>query len=122
MSFLDMKFALLFLQTAYNLLQQEVSLIVFPMILKSAVGSGMILHLWHVNPNLVLRGFIDSQNNDADSIVRIVEICQELKVVKCVFFILDVFLIDRFHDFSLNLNFVKISCSNFPWAPLVTLQ
>lgn len=81
MSSLDMKFALLFLQTAYNLLQQEVSLIVFPMILKSAVGSGMILHLWHVNPNLVLRGFVDSQNNDADSIVRIVDICQELKVV-----------------------------------------
>ena len=81
MSSLDMKFALLFLQTAYNLLQQEVSLIVFLMIVKSGVGSGMILHLWHVNPNLVLRGFIDSQNNDADSIVRIVDICQELKVV-----------------------------------------
>lgn len=76
-----MKFALLFLQTAYNLLQQEVSLIVFLMIVKSGVGSGMILHLWHVNPNLVLRGFVDSQNNDADSIVRIVDICQELKVV-----------------------------------------
>ena len=81
MSFLDMKFALLFLQTAYNLLQQEVSLIVFLMIVKSGVGSGMILHLWHVNPNLVLRGFVDSQNNDADSIIRIVDICQELKVV-----------------------------------------
>ncbi|KAL3009797.1 hypothetical protein AAZX31_07G103500 [Glycine max] len=72
------------INTAYNLLQQEVSLIVFPMILKSAVGSGMILHLWHVNPNLVLRGFIDSQNNDADSIVRIVEICQELKILSSV--------------------------------------
>ncbi|RZC02395.1 CCR4-NOT transcription complex subunit 1 isoform C [Glycine soja] len=72
------------INTAYNLLQQEVSLIVFPMILKSAVGSGMILHLWHVNPNLVLRGFIDSQNNDAGSIVRIVEICQELKILSSV--------------------------------------
>lgn len=69
------------MQTAYNLLQQEVSPIVFPMIVKSAVGSGMILHLWHVNPNLVFRGIIDSQNNDADSIIRIVDICQELKVV-----------------------------------------
>ncbi|TKY68978.1 CCR4-NOT transcription complex subunit 1 [Spatholobus suberectus] len=72
------------INTAYNLLQREVSLIVFPMILKSAVGSGMILHLWHVNPNLVLRGFIDSQNNDADSIIRVVDICQELKILSSV--------------------------------------
>ncbi|XP_020232404.1 CCR4-NOT transcription complex subunit 1 isoform X1 [Cajanus cajan] len=70
--------------TAYNLLLREVSLIVFPMIVKSAVGSGMILHLWHVNPSLVLRGFIDSQNNDADSIIRIVDICQELKILSSV--------------------------------------
>ncbi|KAK7386118.1 hypothetical protein VNO78_26091 [Psophocarpus tetragonolobus] len=72
------------INTAYNLLQQEVSPIVFPMVVKSAVGSGMILHLWHVNPNLVLRGFIDSQNNDSDSIIRIVDICQELKILSSV--------------------------------------
>ncbi|KAL5134617.1 CCR4-NOT transcription complex subunit 1 [Glycine soja] len=72
------------INTAYNLLQQEVSLIVFLMIVKSGVGSGMILHLWHVNPNMVLRGFVDSQNNDADSIVRIVDICQELKILSSV--------------------------------------
>ncbi|CAJ1948186.1 unnamed protein product [Sphenostylis stenocarpa] len=72
------------INTAYNLLQQEVSLIVFPMIVKSSVGSGMILHLWHVNPNLVFRGIIDSQNNDADSIIRIVDICQELKILSSV--------------------------------------
>jgi CCR4-NOT transcription complex subunit 1 len=72
---------LLYLQTAYNLFQREVSMIVFPMIVKSAVGSGIILHLWHVNPNLVMRGFVDCLNNDADGISRIVDICQELKVV-----------------------------------------
>ncbi|XP_027908150.1 CCR4-NOT transcription complex subunit 1 isoform X1 [Vigna unguiculata] len=72
------------INTAYNLLQQEVSPIVFPLIVKSAVGSGMILHLWHVNPNLVFRGIIDSQNNDADSIIRIVDICQELKILSSV--------------------------------------
>ncbi|KAL9303652.1 hypothetical protein ACSQ67_020915 [Phaseolus vulgaris] len=72
------------INTAYNLLQQEVSLIVFPMIVKSAVGSGMILHLWHVNPNLVFRGIIDSQNHDSDSIIRIVDICQELKILSSV--------------------------------------
>ncbi|CAL5195221.1 unnamed protein product [Lathyrus oleraceus] len=67
--------------TTYNLFQREVSLIVFPMIVKSDVGSGMILHLWHINPNLVLRGFMDSQNDDVGSIVRIVDICQELKIL-----------------------------------------
>lgn len=68
------------LQTTYNLLQHEVALIVFPIMLKNVVGSGMILHLWHVNPNLVLHGIIYSQNNDLDSSVRIVEVCEELKV------------------------------------------
>ncbi|KAK7287009.1 hypothetical protein RJT34_22414 [Clitoria ternatea] len=72
------------ISTAYSLLQREVSLIVFPMIIKSTVGSGMILHLWHVNPNLVLRGIMDCQNSDADSIVRIVDICQELKILSSV--------------------------------------
>ncbi|KAJ1439436.1 CCR4-NOT transcription complex subunit 1, TTP binding domain, partial [Sesbania bispinosa] len=72
------------INTTYNLLQREVSLIVFPMIVKSSVGSGMILHLWHVNPNLVLRGFMDSLNSDVDSITRIVDICQELKILSSV--------------------------------------
>ncbi|XP_061369489.1 uncharacterized protein LOC133312337 [Gastrolobium bilobum] len=72
------------INTAYNLFQHEVCLIAFPMIVKSAVGNGMILHLWHVNPNLVLRGFIYSQNNDVDSITRIVDICQELKILSSV--------------------------------------
>ncbi|WJX85826.1 hypothetical protein P8452_68221 [Trifolium repens] len=70
--------------TTYNLFQREVSLIVFPMIVKSDVGSGMILHLWHINPNLVRRGFMDSQNRDVDSIMRIVDICQELKILSPV--------------------------------------
>lgn len=68
------------MQTAYNLLQYEVSFTVFPVIVKNAMNSGMILHLWHVNPNLVLRGFIDSLNFDPDCMTRILEICQELKV------------------------------------------
>ncbi|XP_073219959.1 uncharacterized protein [Cicer arietinum] len=70
--------------TTYNLFQREVSLTVFPMIVKSDVGSGMILHLWHINPNLVLRGFMDSQNDDVESITRIVDICQELKILSPV--------------------------------------
>ena len=48
--------------------------------LRNRLGSGLILQLWHVNPNLVLRGFVDAQNSDPDCIVRILDICQELKV------------------------------------------
>ncbi|KAF7825292.1 CCR4-NOT transcription complex subunit 1 isoform X1 [Senna tora] len=79
------------INTAYNLLQHEVSLIVFPMILKSSIGSGMILHLWHVNPNLVLRGILDCQTNDVDSITRILDICQELKILSSVLEIIPYF-------------------------------
>lgn len=68
------------MQTAYNLLQYEVSLTIFPIIVKHTMGSGMILHLWHINPNLVLRGFVDSLNYDPDSMTRILDVCQELKV------------------------------------------
>ncbi|KAI4354776.1 hypothetical protein L6164_003615 [Bauhinia variegata] len=70
--------------TVYNLLQHEVSLIAFPMIVKGAVGSGVIGYLWNVNPNLVLRGVIDSQNNDLDCITRILDIFQELKILLSV--------------------------------------
>ncbi|KAK4267898.1 hypothetical protein QN277_024622 [Acacia crassicarpa] len=79
------------INTTYNLLQHEVSLIVFPMMLKNVVGSGMILHLWHVNPNLVLRGIIDSQNNDIESATRIVDICQELKILQSILEIIPAF-------------------------------
>ncbi|XP_059434806.1 uncharacterized protein LOC132167794 isoform X1 [Corylus avellana] len=70
--------------TAYNLLQYEVTFSVFPVIVKNAMNSGMLLHLWHVNPNMVLRGFIDALNSDPDSMTRILEICQELKIISAV--------------------------------------
>ncbi|XP_038898360.1 CCR4-NOT transcription complex subunit 1 [Benincasa hispida] len=67
--------------TAYNLLQYEVSFSVFPLLLRNPLGSDLIFQLWHLNPNLVLRGFVDAQNSDPDSMVRIVDICQELKIL-----------------------------------------
>lgn len=73
------KFCVLF-QTAYNLLQYEVSFTVFPNIVKNGMGNGMIHHLWRVNPNFVLRGFVDSVSCDPDSMTRILDVCQELKV------------------------------------------
>ncbi|KAM1157154.1 hypothetical protein FF1_027788 [Malus domestica] len=70
--------------TLYNLLQYEVSYTVFPMMVKNATGSGIINHLWHINTSLVLRGFMDSHNCDPDSIARILDICQELKILSSV--------------------------------------
>lgn len=67
--------------TAYNLLQCEVCSIVFPLIVGNTVGSGMILHLWRVNQKLVLRGFIDMIKTNQGNMLRILDICQELKIL-----------------------------------------
>ncbi|KAK9910902.1 hypothetical protein M0R45_034838 [Rubus argutus] len=72
------------INTPYNLLQYEVSFIVFPMIVKNVMGNGMIIHLWHTNTSLVLRGFVDAHNSDPDSMTRILDICQELKILSSV--------------------------------------
>ncbi|KAG8653698.1 CCR4-NOT transcription complex subunit 1-like isoform X2 [Manihot esculenta] len=72
------------INTSYNLLQYEVSIKVFPMLIKSSAGSGMILYLWHVNPSLVLRGFVDSHNIEPDCMTKILDICQELKILSSV--------------------------------------
>ncbi|XP_031390313.1 CCR4-NOT transcription complex subunit 1 isoform X2 [Punica granatum] len=70
--------------TAYNLIQLEVSFTVFPMIMKNVAGLGMILYLWHVNPIFVLRGYADAVSLDPDCMTRILDICQELKILSPV--------------------------------------
>ncbi|KAM0934312.1 putative CCR4-Not complex component, Not1, MIF4G-like domain superfamily [Dioscorea sansibarensis] len=72
------------ISTAYNLLQYEVSSMVFPIILKDSAKSNIIYHLWRVNPNLVLRGFMDECTADQNSLLRVVDICQELKMLSSV--------------------------------------
>ncbi|KAL2892492.1 CCR4-NOT transcription complex subunit 1 [Bienertia sinuspersici] len=72
------------IHTTYNLLQHEVSSIVLPMIIANAGSKGVILHLWHINHYLVLRGFADVLANDSDSIHRILDICQETKILNHV--------------------------------------
>ncbi|KAK9274352.1 hypothetical protein L1049_019166 [Liquidambar formosana] len=72
------------INTAYNLLQYEVLSTVFPLVVGNATGNGVILHLWHLNPNLVLRGFIDAHNVNPDNMTRILDICQELKILSPV--------------------------------------
>ncbi|XVF33558.1 hypothetical protein REPUB_Repub17cG0178700 [Reevesia pubescens] len=70
--------------TAYNLLQHDVISTVFPMIIKNALGAGIVLQLWHVNTSLVLRGFVEVHNTEPDSMIRILEICQDLKILLSV--------------------------------------
>ncbi|XP_019161048.1 PREDICTED: CCR4-NOT transcription complex subunit 1 [Ipomoea nil] len=72
------------INTVYNLLQHEISSTVFPMILRNAPGMGMIHYLWHVNPSILVRGFVDAVTIDADNISRVLEACQELKILSPV--------------------------------------
>ncbi|XP_050238653.1 uncharacterized protein LOC126688113 isoform X2 [Mercurialis annua] len=72
------------INTAYQLIQYEVSFTVFPMVMKNASGSGMILYLWHVNPTLVVRGFVDAFYIEPACIIKILDICQELKILSSV--------------------------------------
>lgn len=72
------------IHTAYNLIQHEVSSTLLPRILDNASRKGLILHLWHINPHLVLRGFVDFVAKDSDSINRILDICQETKILNHV--------------------------------------
>ncbi|XP_073064928.1 uncharacterized protein [Primulina eburnea] len=70
--------------TAYNLIQHEVSSAVLPLVLKNVSGNSLILHLWHEHPNMLLRGFIDAMNIDPDNYSRILDACQELKILSPV--------------------------------------
>ncbi|XP_047937913.1 CCR4-NOT transcription complex subunit 1 isoform X1 [Salvia hispanica] len=67
--------------TAYNLIQNEVASAVLPVALKKTSASGLLYTLWHVNRNLLLRGLIDSVNVDPDSVNRIFDAFQEIKVL-----------------------------------------
>ncbi|KAJ6722687.1 CCR4-NOT TRANSCRIPTION COMPLEX [Salix koriyanagi] len=72
------------INTSYNLLQNEVSFTVFPYILKSPAAGGMMLYLWHLNPNLVLRGFVEAGNVESNIMTKILDVCQELKILPSV--------------------------------------
>ncbi|KAF5180416.1 Ccr4-not transcription complex subunit [Thalictrum thalictroides] len=72
------------INTAFNLLQNEVMSTVLPMIVGNGSKSGLILHLWRANPSLVLRGFLDIHNNNPENLNKILVICQDLKILPSV--------------------------------------
>ncbi|KAG6428008.1 hypothetical protein SASPL_112256 [Salvia splendens] len=65
--------------TAYNLIQNEVASAVLPMALKRASTCGLLYTLWHVNQNMLLRGLIETVNLDPDSVTRFLDAFQEIK-------------------------------------------
>ncbi|GER44883.1 transcription regulators [Striga asiatica] len=70
--------------TAYNLIQNEVASAVLPMVLRNASGRGLIFNLWHVKPDLLLRGLIDVMSLDPENVYGILDACQELKILSPV--------------------------------------
>jgi len=66
--------------TAYNLLQFEVLSCAFPAVLKDATKRYVVNLLWHINPCLTLRGFVDS-HSDPSCLLRIVDVCHDLKIL-----------------------------------------
>ncbi|CAN4125895.1 unnamed protein product [Withania somnifera] len=72
------------INTAYNLLQHEVAAAAFPVMLKNAAASGMILHLWRVNTRILCWGFVEALNIDLDNMHKVLDACQELKILSSV--------------------------------------
>ncbi|GFP80906.1 ccr4-not transcription complex subunit 1 [Phtheirospermum japonicum] len=70
--------------TAYNLIQNEVASVVLPMALRNASGNSLVYHLWHVNRSMLLRGLVDAMSLDPENVYRILDACQELKILSPV--------------------------------------
>ncbi|XP_020701272.1 CCR4-NOT transcription complex subunit 1 isoform X2 [Dendrobium catenatum] len=71
------------ISTTYNFLQSEVCSVLFPAMLKDPMKTSLIHYVWRANPNLVLRRFLDVYT-DPSSLLRILDICQELKILATV--------------------------------------
>jgi len=71
------------INTVYNLIQQEVLSCVFPSVVKNTMHSSLMNYLWHINPYLTLRGFVDA-HSDISCLLRTVEICEDLKILATV--------------------------------------
>ncbi|KAJ1296292.1 hypothetical protein BS78_01G288700 [Paspalum vaginatum] len=71
------------INTTYNLIQHEVLACVFPAMVKNTMHSSLMNYLWHINPYLTLRGFVDA-HSDISCLLRTVEICEDLKILATV--------------------------------------
>ncbi|XP_034575639.1 uncharacterized protein [Setaria viridis] len=71
------------INTTYNLIQHEVLSHVFPSMLKNTMHSRLMNYMWHINPYLTLRGFVDA-HSDINCLLRTVEICEDIKILSTV--------------------------------------
>ncbi|KAD3069237.1 hypothetical protein R6Q59_016720 [Mikania micrantha] len=85
-------FGMAHVNTPYNLLQHEVSLAVVPEILKDPSVGSILLHIWHVNRPFLLRALSDALNMDSENITRVLDLCQELKIISPVLDMVPLFL------------------------------
>jgi CCR4-NOT transcription complex subunit 1 len=69
------------INTTSNVLQGEVCSAIFPILFKSAGLINMVHHLWQVNPNFLMRGFIDTLNSDPDRITDFLDLYEDLKIL-----------------------------------------
>ncbi|GAB2232300.1 hypothetical protein Drorol1_Dr00011332, partial [Drosera rotundifolia] len=69
------------INTPYNFLQFEVLSRVFPNIIGDPMGSRTVHHLWHASSSLVLLGFVNILNSNRESTPRVVDICQDIKIL-----------------------------------------
>ncbi|KAL0866576.1 hypothetical protein Bca101_045694 [Brassica carinata] len=72
------------IKTAYNLIQREVVSVILPVLITNSQDSGFLLNLWHQNTELVVWGILNAQNLKSDGILKIIEICHELKIFSVV--------------------------------------
>ncbi|KAJ7514921.1 hypothetical protein O6H91_23G065800 [Diphasiastrum complanatum] len=72
-------------ETEWNLIQSEVFFALFPSFLGNNPNNSVILHqLWFLNREIVIRGMVDAHSKDPSSISRILDVCQDLKVLPLV--------------------------------------
>ncbi|KAL8129102.1 hypothetical protein V2J09_018257 [Rumex salicifolius] len=74
------------IKTAYNLVQYELSLSIFPRVICSTSSdrNGIIMQIWLFNPLLLGRAFLEALTRDSDNIARIVDICDEIKILNLI--------------------------------------
>ncbi|KAF2537557.1 hypothetical protein F2Q68_00018501 [Brassica cretica] len=72
------------IETACNIIQREVVSDVLPLMIKNTQDIGFVLNLWQLNRELVIWGLLDAQNLGPDSMLRIIDIFHELKILSSV--------------------------------------
>ncbi|KVH97106.1 hypothetical protein Ccrd_000794, partial [Cynara cardunculus var. scolymus] len=94
--------------TPYNLLQDEVSSAVLPMLLKDDSKREIVLKLWHVNPVFFSRALKDALNFDPENIYRVINLLEELEILLSVLALVPMFLGIRLAALAARKEFIDL--------------